>query len=228
MFNWIKPMAAKAAFILGCTLAASASMSNVLVNSGFESNAVLDAPNTATISGWGSFGTAQTASANGKPTHTGIGSLELTAATGGDSGVFQSFTASAGDIWNLQGFMRKATINGSSFGLLKIVWLGGTTVLEPGIVDLGRSDPDMANPGIQALPLLDSMASPTDWTFAQAQGVAPIGTTEVRLFALFVGANGDGAAYFDDLRGQQVPEPGSMALVLLGLLALPMVRTRHS
>src|SRR4029077_10202413 len=59
-------------------------------------------------------------------------------------------------------------------------------------------------PGVEALPELNSTSTPNTWQFTQARGVAPAGTTEVRLFALFVDQRA-GNRYFDDLQGSLIP-----------------------
>lgn len=181
--------------------AISPAAANQLLNPGFETDAVLDQPPTAFVDGWSPFNNAGTASATLAPVRTGIGSLVLPGGGGfGVPGAFQTFPASPGQTWDLQGYMltKDALPAGATFGLLKIVFGDGTADLPPGPINIGQPGP-AANPGIESLPFLNS-ASPTNtWQFTHAQGVAPAGTKEVRLFALFVDENA-GTVYVDDVQ----------------------------
>jgi hypothetical protein len=172
------------------------------MNPGFEADAVLDQPPVPAPTGWTSFGNSNTASATLEPVHTGMGSLQLAGGGGfGVPGSFQTFPAKPGQVWDLQGYMftKDALPTGATFGLLKIVFGSGSGDLEPAAITIGQAGPT-ANPGIEALPFLNSDSAPNTWHFAHAQGVAPEGTVEVRLFALFVDEN-PGTGYFDDLQG---------------------------
>lgn len=200
-------------------LAASGAAANELVNGGFETDAVLDAAPVGGATGWTTFGNSATASANLDPVHGGIGSLKLTG-SGGFSvpGAFQTFPASPGEIWDFQGYMlTPSTLPAdATFGLLKIVWSNGSSDLPPADIIFGQAGPP-ANPGIEALPFLNSASTPGTWQFTQARGVAPTGTTQVSMFALFVDQSA-GTGYFDDLQVTKVPEPGSLALVGLAVI----------
>jgi hypothetical protein len=91
----------------------------------------------------------------------------------------------------------------ATFGLLKIVWSDGVNDLAPVTITIGQAGPS-ANPGIEALAHLDSSSTPNTWQFTQARGVAPAGTTEVKMFALFVDQSA-GTGYFDDLQATLIP-----------------------
>jgi len=91
----------------------------------------------------------------------------------------------------------------ATFGLLKIVWSDGVNDLVPGTISIGQAGPP-ANPGIEAVPHLDSFSTPNTWQFTQARGVAPAGTTSVKMFALFVDQSA-GTGYFDDLQATLIP-----------------------
>jgi hypothetical protein len=179
---------------------------NLLTNPGFETDAVLNAPPIAGATGWTTFNGAATASANGAPTRTGIGSLMLPGA-GGFSvpGAYQTFPASPGELWDLQGYLLATNTlpSDATFGVLKIVWSDGVNDLNPGSAIIGNAI-NGANPGIEALPHLDSTATPNTWTFAHAQGLAPPGTTQVKLYALFVDQSA-GTGFFDDLQATNAP-----------------------
>ncbi len=190
----------------------STGAANVLSNPGFETDAVLNAAPVPGATGWSAFNGAATASANGAPTHSGIGSLIL-AGSGGFSvpGAFQTFPASPGELWDFQGYVLATnTLPGdATTGLLKIVWNNGSSDLDPVVVNIGNSVTG-SNPGIEALPKLDSTATPGSWIFTHAQGVAPPGTTQVKLFVLFVDQSA-GTGFFDDLQATNAP-PTSGAL----------------
>jgi hypothetical protein len=175
---------------------------NVLQNPGFELDAVLDAEPNPTVTPWTTFGNSSTASANGSPVRSGIGSLRLEG-VGGYSvpGAYQFYPASPGQLWNLQGYVRTEDpqLEGDNRGLLKIVFRDEAMDLEPGSITIGTADAQPF-PGILSAPQLTS-ASPEDtWVFVQAQGVAPETAVEVRFFALFVDGAGAGVNFFDDLR----------------------------
>ena len=173
---------------------------NMLLNPGFETDAVLNAAPVAGATGWTAFNGANTVSANGYVTRTGIGSLQLPGNGGfGVPGAFQTFPAVPGELWDLQGYMltSNALPANATFGLLKIVWSDGVNDLQPGTVNIGVAN--NANPGIESRPLLNSASTPNVWQFTRAQGIAPAGTTQVKLFALMVDQSA-GTGYFDDLQ----------------------------
>jgi PEP-CTERM motif-containing protein len=215
--KWTTYVAVGAA-VLALSIAASARAQ--LANPGFEADAVLNAGPVPGATGWGTFGNAATTSANTNPTHSGIGALRL---IGGGNfsvpGAFQTFPASAGQIWDFQGYMLTpaALPANATFGLLKIVWSNGTSDLPPGTILIGQAAP-VANPGIESLPFLNATSTPNTWQFTQARGIAPAGTTQVSFFALFVDQSA-GTGYFDDLLAGQIPEPTTIAMFGLGTIS---------
>ncbi|HXI72112.1 MAG TPA: Ig-like domain-containing protein [Verrucomicrobiae bacterium] len=185
---------------------------NVLTNPGFETDAVLNAAPMYFATDWTLFGPfAGTASANTDITRSGIGSLKLIA-NGGFSvpGAYQTLPAVAGQLWDLQGYMwtSNSLPAGNTFGLLKIVWSDGVNDLAPGTVTIGTAN--FANPGIESTPLLNSSSTPNAWHFTRAQGIAPAGTTQVKLFALNVDASA-ATVFADDL---QATNSGSTPLTV--------------
>jgi hypothetical protein len=186
--------------------AATQSAANELANPGFEADAAPESPPVPGASGWTTFGNANTTSASLDPVRTGTGSLRLVGAGSfGVPGAYQTIPANPGETWDLQGYM--LTPNplpaNATFGLLKLVWSNGASDLAPGPIIFGQAGP-AANPGIEALAHLDSASTPNTWQFTQARGVAPAGTTAVKMFALFVDQSA-GTGYFDDLQGTLVP-----------------------
>jgi hypothetical protein len=191
------------AFALFATAHTSA---NELVNPGFEADALMDSPPTTIVSGWTTFGNANTTSASLDPVRTGIGSLRLVGNGGfGVPGAYQILPANPGETWDLQGYMltQNALTGTSTFGLLKLVWSDGVNDLVPSTITIGQAGA-APNFGIEALPHLDSSSAPNNWQFAEARGVAPAGTTAVKMFALFVDGTA-GTGYFDDLQATLIP-----------------------
>ncbi len=191
-------------------ISAPQAAANQLINAGFETGAVFGSEPFPGALDWLTFGNANSASADLDPVRTGIGSLQLVGGGGfGVPGAYQTFPANPGEIWDLQGYMltENALPADATFGLLKIVFGDGVNDLPPGAIIFGQADAP-AFPGIQALPFLNSASTPNTWQFTQARGVAPAGTTEVKMFALFVDQSA-GTGYFDDLQATLVPaDPG--------------------
>jgi hypothetical protein len=149
-------------------------------------------------------GTTSTASAPLDPVRTGVGSLQIVGAGGfGVPLMVRTFPASAGQRWDLQGYMlTKETLGaGATFAILKIVFddgLGADLQIDPALILTGEADAP-AFPGIIGLPRLTSTSAVNTWQFSHAAGVAPAGTANVRLFALLVDEN-SATVYFDDLQ----------------------------
>ena len=179
---------------------------NVVINGGFETDAISNATPIAGATGWTSFGGAATASVPTSPTHNGIGSLILAGAGGFTvPGAYQAFSTSPGQVWDFRGYaLTTNTLSAdATFGELKIVWSDGVNDLQPGTVNIGTPLTG-ANPGIESTPKLDFNAPPNTWVFLHAQGVAPAGATQVKLYALFVDQSA-GTGFFDDLQGGPPP-----------------------
>jgi hypothetical protein len=185
---------------------------NVILNPGFEADAVLDQePVVGFATDWTQlFNNAASASAPLHPARTGIGSLILPGGGGfGVPGAYQQYPASPGDTWDLQGYMRTdVTLPADiTFGVLKIVFTDEFgTDLEPAEVTIGQVAP-AANPGAEALPLLNSTATLGEWHFSQARAVAPAGTAFVEFYALLVDQSA-GTIYADDLQGMLIVDEG--------------------
>jgi hypothetical protein len=188
-----------------------AAAQNVILNPGFEADAVVDQPpliNFATD--WTQLFNNAASVSSPDIVRTGIGSLKLEGGGGfGVPGAFQTFPANPGEIWDLQGYVYVPTAlpADATFGLLKIVFGDGSADLPPGEILIGQAAP-AANPGIESLPFGNSTSPVGEWIFTQARGVAPAGTVEVRLFALFVDQS-PGLVYFDDLQGMIVVDEGT-------------------
>lgn len=204
---------------LAVAAASPAAAANALVNPGFEADAVADAPLVYGASGWANFGLSWTASGPSEPVRSGTGSLRMDSYSSFSvPGAYQTLAASAGQTWDLTGYMLTPDTlpSDATFGVLKIVWSDGTNQLAPGVIDIGIGNYNPGAYGIEATPFLDANSAPGSWQFAQARGVAPAGTTEVLMFALFVDQS-PATVYFDDIAAGVVPEPASAAMLLLGL-----------
>jgi hypothetical protein len=195
--HWVSPVGLAAALALA--VATSAQSQNVLSNPGFE----------AGTTDWITFNGATAGTAPTDPVRTGSGSLMLPGFGGfGVPGAYQTFPASPGELWDFQGYMLTPSTlpGGATFGLLKIVWSDGTVDIPPGSAIIGTAN-NGANPGIESTPLLDASSTPNTWIYTRAAGIAPSGTTQVKLFALFVDQSA-GTVFFDDLQATNAPPAG--------------------
>lgn len=232
------------AIVIGAVSAAclgfvSRASANLLLNPGFEIGANAGAGDTQTIPDWGSFDNAWlTSSPNPAPVgpHSGIGSLKLF--SGGVAGVYQTFSASAGQVYNFSGFglaLSSDELGGGNFAVMKIVWIDSNgNDLQPvaGDPSLIGTDETDGNPGV----LSDEITASTptgSWLPYDAQGTAPTGTASVQVLALFVNVGGanvnnqSGSAWYDDFAlNQVVPEPTTASIVLLSGIPVLMRRRR--
>jgi len=177
---------------------------NLLANPGFESGTT---DWDMTLSGGSAFASSAYA-------HGGTDSLVIDSTSAGDwaaPNVLQSFPASPGDVFNLQGYMlnpASSPITGGSFGLFKIEFRdSGGTVLDPASIDVGTA---ATSPyfGAESTPLLNASSTTDTWIFSEAQGEAPAGTVEVRFVLLNVNQPGNlGRMYFDDVQAILVGDP---------------------
>jgi len=201
---------------------ATTSMAQPLINGGFES----DATGTLTT-GWG-VNLAGTTSAN--YAHSGTKSLLIDSTGVGQwwsPNVYQTFSASAGQEFNLSGYMFTPTaIAGGSFGLFKMEFRDAASViLQPASVSIGGN---AGGPFYGAESAFLNGASPVgQWVFAQTQAVAPVNTATVWFYALNVN-DAANSMYFDDIVASAVvvPEPSALALASLGLASLVGFRRR--
>jgi len=195
---------------------AASMAANVLTNAGFETDAVLNASVVYGATGWTPSGNVYTASANGDPVRTGIGSLKCDGLGGfGVPLVSQTFPTTPGAFWNFEGYMlTPSTLPGdATFGLLKIVWMdAGNVELQPGSAVVGGAN-NGANPGIESTPFLNSVSATNTWIFTRAAGYAPAGATQVRLIPLFVDQSA-GVGYFDDLLATNLPPVGPPPVII--------------
>ena len=177
---------------------------NVLLNPGFETDAVSGQDPLPFATDWtlANPGEYNTVSAPGSPVHSGNGSLRLTSVqTYGVPLALQTFPANPGEEWDLQGYMRiDSAFTGDTRAVLKIVF--GTPDLEPASISIGTPDAQPF-PGVLSTPQLNNTSTTGTWTFSQARGIAPEGTTQVSFFAILVDAE-PSEAYFDDLQATLV------------------------
>lgn len=181
------------------TAATAALAQNVLTNAGFEDG----------VNGWTTFNGAAAGTAPTDPVRTGNGSLMLPGFGGfGVPGAYQTFPASPGELWDFQGYMLTPSTlpGGATFGLLKIVWSDGTVDIPPGTAIVGNANNGQF-PGIESTPFLDANSPPNTWVYTRAAGIAPSGTTQVKLFCLFVDQSA-GTVFFDDLQATNAPPVG--------------------
>lgn len=130
----------------------------------------------------------------------------------GTAGAFQDFAASEGQVWNGGAFVMNFSgdaLQPGQIAAVNIEWL-----------DAGGNQISFITNGT-----FDSTAPQDVWTQQTITGTAPAGTATARL-TLITGpfdaaaGPGGGAAFYDNAFFEQIPEPGSLALVSLGGLAL--------
>jgi hypothetical protein len=189
---------------------------NVLLNPGFETDAVMGQEPLPLVTDWQAFNTGEknTVSAPGSPVRTGVGSLQLVGLGGfGVPLALQSFDAAEGQIWDLQAYLRvEEAFTSGTRALIKIVFrdLDAAMDLQPASVNIGLPDPDANFPGVIPDPQVTSTTPLGQWHLLRAQGVAPANTDQVTFFALLVDQE-PGTVYFDDFQAELVeeqPQPG--------------------
>jgi hypothetical protein len=195
----------------------TASGANVLANPGFETGTAVGNGDVGGSPNWTTFGNVfTTSSPNPLPAgpHSGTGALKEFGTFPGVSGAFQSFPSVPGDVWTLTGFGLNASTDAmqpDNFGLLKISYQSASNTEIAGF--------ESAH--------ITNLTPQNQWQALTVTATAPAGTTHVQLFALFVQpATNGGAAFFDDLSGELVPEPATAGVALL-LGGLTLVRRRR-
>lgn len=168
-----------------------------MVNSGFE---------TGDFTGWTNFGNSFVS--NMFP-RTGTFSARMFGNFSGGfnvSGVFQNVPVTAGLDYTYSGFNGHQSLDpivGGNVALFRLDWLDAT------MMQISFTDFGMIN-----------SATPTDTFLMQTiTQTAPVGAVNASLAILFLQPGFDGgAALFDDISFNQVPEPSTYALLsLLGL-----------
>lgn len=178
---------------------------NLLENPGFESG----------TGDWSLNLSGGSASASTGHARSGGNSMVIDSTGAGDwasPNVSQSFPASPGDVFNLQGYMLNSAgspITDGSFGLFKIEFRNASgTPLEPASVDVGTS---AGGPyyGAESTPKLNSSSATDTWILSEAQAEAPAGAVEVGFYLLNVNPPGNTGPpmYFDDVYAMRVGDP---------------------
>jgi hypothetical protein len=175
---------------------------NVLSNASFEADAVTNAADNLTVTGWSKNG--GWTSSSPQPTRTGIGAFKHSSSGGFVPVAWQTFAASPGQVWDFQGYMLQtntAALTGAAFGLLKIVWLNvSNATLQPvaGDTNLVGTAVTGTFAGIESAHLVAGSAKNV-WLFREARATAPPNCTQVQVLPIFVPNGASGTVYFDDL-----------------------------
>ncbi len=204
-----------AAMAVVAVTAHSARAVNLLANPGFELP-VLAGGDTFGAVGWTDFG-GGTYTIKVSP-HSGDNAFKT---FGGTSGAFQSFAASAGQLWQGSAWILNPNFDamaGAQIATANIEWRDAGNNL---ISFLGSAPPITA-----ATP---QGSGPSGYTQVTVAGVAPLGTANAR-FVLLTGSftgPGGGAPFFDDASFEQVPEPASLMLAGAAVLGIAALRRRR-
>lgn len=192
----------------------------VLANGGFE---------TGDLTGWSGNFLATTVGAPGVGAQEGSFAAKLEGPAN-VAEVNQTVAANPGDVVTMSGYMlTEATIPaGASFGLFKIVFknlANGDIPFDAGLVTIGGYNGSF--PGAESTPFVDNSSAINTWVFSQVQVTAPAETVSVQFLALNVDfAGGNNPVWFDGIQATVVPEPASVTMSGLGVLAL-LVRRRR-
>lgn len=183
---------------LGLAIACGTAMGNELANPGFESG----------FAGWTPFGNAfvETSSNANFPAYSGNQMAKMFGNFSGGfnvTGLFQTFPASAGQVWTMDCFtynLSSDAMSGGNWAVMKIAFF------------------DAANTeiGFAETRILDANSVRDQWIDnTPASGAAPANTVAVGAYLLFLQPEfAGGAAWFDDV--SLVPAPGAAAVLALG------------
>jgi hypothetical protein len=176
---------------------------NVLVNPSFNTN----------LSGWSTFGNVFFDFRVGAiRTPTGSAKLFSTFSPDTPSGMFQSFAAAVGSVWQLDAWAMTSCVFGDAitgandnFVLARIVFR------DAGNVDIGSNE----------AVILDGTSPLGKWTSHTVTAVAPVGTTLAQAYLLFISPTLQGGSmWVDDINFQNLgtigvsPGPGARGVEL--------------
>ena len=190
---------------------------NLLTNAGFE-DAMLAGGDTFGAAGWSDFGGA-TFTVHGPsvlaPVGANSGDHAFKMFGGGASGIFQQFAINPGETANgsvlMLNFSGDQMANGQ-VAAINIEWIQADGTTQSAIT------PFISNGTFTAAD------APVDvWTEQNITGVAPADAAFARLVLItgdFLPGGPGGAPFYDDAFFEVIPEPGSLALLGLGGLAL--------
>lgn len=198
--------------VLGLTAAHLQAVS--LVDPGAESNISTTNPPTGSGQGWAFF--------NGgvfSNTVARSGTFSIGVVGGGGFGVpgaLQQFAAAPGEVFTMTGFglTTAALAPGATFAQLQITYFNG---FGPGATNLGTVETSPGNAMGSAQ--INSTSPLNTWIPLSVTATAPTGTQAVQVFAITIDQT-PAPIYFDDMTLTSTPEPGSLALVGLGSLAM--------
>ena len=166
---------------------AAVAQPNVLVNPSFNTN----------LSGWSTFGNVfYDFRAGAIRTPTGSAKMFSTFSPDTPSGMFQSFAAAAGSVWQLDAWAMTSCVFGDAitgtndnFVLARIVFR------DAGNVDIGSNE----------AVILDSTSPLGKWTSHTVTAVAPAGTTAAQAYLLFISPTLQGGSmWVDDINFQNL------------------------
>jgi len=176
---------------------------NVLVNPSFNTNLI----------GWTTFGNVvRDARAGSFRTPAGSAKMFSTFSPDTPSGMFQSFAATAGSLWQLDAYaMTSCLFNDAITGTNDNSVIAKIVFRDAGNVEIG------ANQTV----ILDNTSPLGDWTAHTVTAVAPAGTTAAQAYLLFISPTLQGGSmWVDDINFQNLgtvdasPGPGARGIEL--------------
>lgn len=143
--------------------------------------------------------------------HGGTSTGKVFGAFSGASGIFQNFAATAGQSFAATGFgynWSDDAMQAGNAAFLRVAFFNAANA------EIAGSTVDSAS--------IDVNTPRNTWVaLSTATATAPVGTATGRIFVLFTQpANNGGAAFFDDVAVNPVPEPASMLALGAGVVAL--------
>jgi hypothetical protein len=205
--------------IVGISIATSvafAAQANLLSDPGFESGTVVPSG----MGGWATFNGAAFSTAYAR---TGAYSM-VDSGPGGYHvpGSFQYDPATPGVSYLLTGyaFIPTALSSASDQGFLQITFVDSTTTQDLGTV---QTSPGHA---LVSTPIVNNSSPTGTWIFMSEIATAPANTAYAEPFTLVLDADAPTTVYFDDLSLTVVPEPSTLALMGVGLIAPFILRRR--